>query len=125
MEIQRQAREAGLSDSATGAALLAKSMQSQIAMQFGEMFKPVLEAIVRRSTKHNTNLSFQAYYAAEQARILGIHHLRYLMGDDIDELPLILAESQKQALDNLKHSLRNTNVMDFLQMKPEDARWPS
>ena len=105
-EIHRKALEADLSDSAAGAALLEKAIQGDIDMQYGAMLGPVIETTInknlRAATDRTANLSLQAFYAAEQARILNIHILRFLLGDAIDELPLIIEESQKQAWKSLK-----------------------
>jgi hypothetical protein len=60
---------------------------------------------IERHTSRTANLSLQGYFASEQSRILDIHILRFLLGEAVDELPLILEECRKQAWANLKRQV--------------------
>jgi hypothetical protein len=120
-EIQRLAVEEGESDSATARAFLARGVQANIDMQYGAMLRPVIQDQIHKDiqsySNRTTNISLQAYYAAEQARILAIHILRFLTdlvksADDDplnspDELPLIIKVAQEEAWKNMTNLHRD------------------
>jgi predicted butyrate kinase (DUF1464 family) len=70
-EVQRLAKQEQMSDSATGAALLAKAIQGNIDMKYGAMIKPViemtLERLVNQSIRHDIkragDLALEAFYS--------------------------------------------------------------
>jgi hypothetical protein len=108
-EIQRLAAQEGKSDSAAARAFLGRGIQANIDMQYGAMLRPVIQDQIHKDiqsySNRTTNIGLQAYYAAEQARILAIHTLRFLTdlvnsADDDplnspDELPLIIKVAQE------------------------------
>ena len=106
-EIQRLAAQDGLSDSSTARAFLIRGMQENIDMQYGATLEPVIEKSIDRTiqsySNRNANINLQTYYAAEQARILAIHTLRFLtdLVDSPDELPVIIKVAQEQAWKNM------------------------
>jgi hypothetical protein len=71
-----------------------------------------LEPVIREEIKkqiqsysnRNANLAVHAYYSAEQARILVLRILSLLL-DNVEELPELIAHSQKQSRENLKYSM--------------------
>jgi hypothetical protein len=110
--------EEPLSISKVAATLIERGVQSNIDMQYGAMLKPVIEAIFdrlfHRYLNQISNLAFKSAYSAEQGRILQIHNLRFNLVREaemdensagLDELPLIIASSQTQALANLKNPI--------------------
>lgn len=104
-EIQRLAKQEGLSDSATGAAFLEKAIQGHIDLQYGALLKPVIETTIERKIQsysdRTANLALKAFYSAEQARILCTHILGLLL-HDIEALPGYIADAQKEAWENMK-----------------------
>ena len=76
-------------------------------MQYGATLEPVIEKSIDRNiqcySNRNANINRQAYYAAEQARILYIHILRFLtdLVDASDELSLIIKVAQEKAWKNM------------------------
>jgi hypothetical protein len=76
-------------------------------MQYGALIEPVIEKAIARhlqsASNRTANLHLQAYYAAEQARILAIHTLRFMtdLVDSPDELPLIIKVAQEEAWKNM------------------------
>ena len=112
-EIQRLAAQDGESDSATARAFLARGVQANIDMHYGAMLKPVIESAIHtnfQSYNHrNASIGLQAYYAAEQARILAIHTLRFLtdLVDSPDELVPIIKASQEEAWKHMTHLHRH------------------
>jgi hypothetical protein len=112
-EIQRLASQDGLSDSATARAFLGRGMQANIDMQYGALLAPMIEKAIDRKlqaySNRTANITLQGYYAAEQARILAIHMLRFLTDliESPDELPLIITTAQEQAWKNMTNMNRD------------------
>jgi hypothetical protein len=136
-EIQRLAVQDGLSDSSTARAFLIRGMQANIDMQYGATLEPVIEKSIDRNiqsySNRTANIGLQAYYAAEQARILGIHTLRFLTDlvnsadndplDSPDELPLILKVAQEEAWKNMTNLHRDKTAAPA--RKEDDRAWQS
>lgn len=107
-EIERLRSQGGkkLSRSAVIAGLLEKGVQAQIDMQYGALLKPILEGTIKQELRSISNrlaaLTADAFYSAEQTRILVITLLSYLLGDQTDILPGLIAQAQKEAHQNLK-----------------------
>ena len=106
-EIQRLAAQEGESDSATARAFLGRGIQANIDMHYGAMLRPVIQdqihTDIQSYSNRNANIGLQAYYAAEQARILAIHTLRFLTDivESPNELPLIIKVAQEEAWKNM------------------------
>jgi len=104
-EVVRVAKLKGWTESKTVAALVEQALAHSLAEQFGVMLRTTIqEAITKQMQKQNNraaNLALEAFYSAEQARILTIYTLRFLLGSDIEILPQIIAESQEQARENM------------------------
>jgi hypothetical protein len=105
-EVVRVAKLKGWTESKTVAALVEQALAQSLAEQFGVMLRTTIqEAITKQMQKENNraaNLALEAFYSAEQARILTIYLLRFLLGEDIEILPQIIKESQEQARENMK-----------------------
>jgi hypothetical protein len=110
-EIERLRDQGGkrLSRSAVVAALLQNAIRGHIDMQYGALLQPVIELELRRGlnaySNRTANLAVNAFYSAEETRILVIQLLSYLLGDQTDILPGLIAQSQKEAYKNLKSRL--------------------
>jgi hypothetical protein len=98
-----------LSRSAVVAAIIVKGVQSNIDMQYGSMLKPVIETTIYNTIKSETsrsaNLALEAFYSAEEVRILVVYLLRLFLGSDIDILPQIIKDAQDQARENVSMAL--------------------
>ena len=105
-EVIRVAKLKGWTESKTVASLVEQALAHSLAEQFGVMLRTTIqEAITKQMQKENNraaNLSLEAFYSAEQARILTIYTLRFLLGSDIEILPQIIKESQERARENMK-----------------------
>ena len=102
-KIQAIAKTQGLTESQVVVNLIHKALQIEADVQYGAMLRPVIQDQIHQDiqaySNHTANINLQAYYAAEQARILTIHTLRFLtdLVDSPDELPLIITAAQEQA----------------------------
>ena len=87
-------------------------LENDLGEKFGvRLAAHATEAIrkeLQRQNNHVENLAWTACYVAEQSRILQINAIQMYLAliDAEDQLPLIIADSQKEALKNLKHSLK-------------------
>jgi len=128
-EIQRLAAQEGESDSATARAFLARGVQGNIDMQYGSMLRPVIQDQIHKDiqsfSNRTANISLQAYYAAEQARLLSIHIVRFLtdLVDSPDELVPIITACQENAWENI--TKMNSDVPVALQRKEFNREWQS
>jgi hypothetical protein len=94
-----------LSRSAVVADILCKGVQRHVDMQYGATLEPIIERTIARkidqATSRTTNLALEAFYAAEEARILNIYTLRLLLGDDA-LLSNIVDDARSEAQNSLK-----------------------
>jgi hypothetical protein len=115
-EVVRVAKLKGWTESKTVAALVEQALAHSLAEQFGVMLRTTIEeTITKQMQKENNraaNLALEAFYSAEQARILTIYTLRFLLGSDIEILSQIIAESQQQARENMKRDRGEDNAQN-------------
>jgi hypothetical protein len=109
-EVVRVAKLKGWTESKTVAALVEQALAKTLAEQFGVMLKTTIQdAITKQMHKENNraaNLALEAFYSAEEARIVTIYLLRFLLGgEDIALLPQIIKECQEQARENVSRAL--------------------
>jgi hypothetical protein len=128
-EIQRIAAQDGESDSATARAFLGRGLQANIDMQYGVMLRPVIQDQIHKDiqtfSNRTVNMNLQALYAAEQARILAIHILRFItdLVEATDEFVPSIKASQQNAWDNISKMFSD---IPFAPQKQEDDRgWQS
>jgi hypothetical protein len=126
-EIQRLAAQDDESDSATARAFLARGVQANIDMQYGAMLRPVIQDQIHKDiqsfSNRTANIGLQAYYAAEQARLLAIHILRFLtdLVDSPDELVPIITACQENAWENIKKM--NSDIPAAPYKKEDNREW--
>src|SRR5436309_579044 len=93
-----------LSRSAVVGGILCKGVQRHVDMQYGATLEPIIERTIARkidqATSRTATLALEAFFSAEQSRILNIYTLRLLLGSDIDILPQMIQESEEQARPN-------------------------
>ena len=131
-QIERMRDQGGkqkLSRSAVVANLIIRGVQHNVDMQYGATLEPVIEKSIDRNiqsySNRNANINLQAYYAAEQARILAIHTLRFLTDivESPNELPLIIKIAQEEAWKNMTNLNRDKTATPAT--KEDDREWQS
>jgi hypothetical protein len=131
-QIERMRNQGGkqkLSRSAVVANLVIRGVQHNVDMQYGATLEPVIEKSIDRNiqsySNRNANINLQAYYAAEQARILNIHTLRFLTDivESPNELPLIIKIAQEEAWKNMTNLHRDKIATPAT--KEDDREWQS
>ena len=131
-QIERMRDQGGkqkLSRSAVVANLVIRGVQHNVDMQYGATLEPVIEKFIDRNiqsySNRNANINLQAYYAAEQARILAIHTLRFLTDivESPNELPLIIKIAQEEAWKNMTNLHRDKTATPAT--KEDDREWQS
>ena len=128
-QMRDQGGKQKLSMSAVVADLIIRGVQQRVDMQYGATLEPVIEKSIDRNiqsySNRTVNIGRQAYYAAEQARILNIHILRFLtdLVDSPDELSLIIKVAQEEAW---KHMTNLNSDKTAAPAREETyAQWPS
>jgi len=128
-QMRDQGGKQKLSMSAVVADLISRGVQQRVDMQYGATLEPVIEKSIDRNiqsySNRTVNIGRQAYYAAEQARILNIHILRFLtdLVDSPDELSLIIKVAQEEAW---KHMTNLNSDKTAAPAREETyAPWPS
>lgn len=95
-EVARLAKLKGWTESRTVASLVEQALASNLAEQFGVMLKTTIqEAVTMQMQKENNragNLALEAFYSAEEARVLVVYLIRLFLGSDIDILPQIIKD---------------------------------
>src|ERR687895_290866 len=108
-EIHRIAKENKISDSAAGSALLERMIQHNADMQYGALLEPIIKNEIKKDigglSQHNSSLAAQAYYSAEEARIINTKVLRYLFGSDTEIFKQVVAEARKEARANISRHI--------------------
>ena len=101
------AKAEGLTESKVVVNLVHKALQMEGDLHYGAMLRPVIQDQIHKDIQNysnrNANINLQTYYAAEQARILALHTLRFLtdLVESPDELPLIIKVAQEEAWKNM------------------------
>ena len=108
-EVVRLAKLKGWTESKTVASLVESAIAGNLAEEFGVMLKETLQdAVTKQMQKENNragNLALEAFYSAEESRILTVYLIRLFLGSDIDILPQIIKDSQDQARENVSQAL--------------------
>ncbi len=126
-----------LTESQVVVSLVHKALQIDGDVQYGAMLRPVIQDQIHKDiqsySNRSANIGLQAYYAAEQARILAIHILRVLTdlvnsADDDpinspDELPLIIKVAQEEAWKNMTNLNRDKPATPATE--EDDREWQS
>jgi hypothetical protein len=106
-----------------------KALQIDGDMQYGAILRPVIQDQIHKDiqsySNRNYSINFQALYAAEQARLLSIHVLRFVtdLVDASDELVPIITASQENAMDNIKQMFSDIPI--FPQKQEDNRGWQS
>jgi hypothetical protein len=108
--ILQKAKDNGWTESKALATLVEIGLEHDLGEQLWVRIAAKIEDAVYRAVQKHGNreakLDVKGFLAAEQARIISIHTLRYILGrEGIGELPHIIEDSQHLAWSNLKHHL--------------------
>jgi hypothetical protein len=124
------AKAQGVSESEVVVSLVQKAIQIDGDVQYGAMLRPVIQDQIHKDmqsySNRTANIGLQTYYAAEQARILSIHILRFLtdLVDSPDELVPIITASQENAWENITKMNRDAPSTPP-RREESDREWPS
>ena len=115
--LHQKAEANGWTESKVVAVACEVYVEQDLAEKFGLRLAAIIENTINKTMEKQTNrlanLNVKGFLAAEQGRILDIQQLRFILGGlgIVGELPLIIEESKKQAWDNLKYNLGETQPM--------------
>jgi hypothetical protein len=129
-ELERIAERERLSVSATGAAFLERAMQTNVDMQYGALFQPIMEQLIRKHMRsistHLAWLLVRVAFDCGQTRSLVTNILSRQPGMTQDELKNILDGSNKTARGNITR--RTPQIIELIDaveewmMKEEEGR---
>ena len=99
---------------------------NEFGQQFIEKIRQTIQEIIRQEFQAYTNrfgkLTFSAYLAAEQGRLLHIKQLRStLHPNDIGDIPQMIKKARGEARDNLK--FYNYSLTDIEEAVSETVPW--
>jgi hypothetical protein len=104
-EVTRLAKQEGLSDSATGAALIEKAIQTNLDLQYSALLQPIIESAIQKGMRAiSTRLAWllvRVAFDAGQTRSLVTNILGRQSGMTEETLKTILAMSQRTAKGNI------------------------
>lgn len=104
-QVLKRAKAKGWSASKTVADLVQQALENDLAGSFSvSLTNSLTEALTTKVGKEYNrvaNLALEAFYAAEECRILTIYTLRFILGD-ADLLAEVIAEARAEAQESLK-----------------------
>jgi hypothetical protein len=128
-KIQAIAKAQGLSESQVVVGLVQKALQIDGDVQYGAMLRPVIQDQIHKDiqsySNRNFSMNWQALYAAEQARILTIHILRFItdLVESPDELVPTITAAQENAWENITKMF--SDIPATPQRQEANRGWPS
>jgi hypothetical protein len=116
-----------LSRSAVIADILIKGVQRSVDMQYGATLEPIIERAIERKidsySNRIANLAREAFYSAEEGRVICLYILRFLLGEDTQILQDIIKQSQEQARDHLRGFMEAKERED--EQNQHNQQWQS
>jgi hypothetical protein len=118
----------GWSQSKTVATLVEEALAHRMGEQFAVMIRQTIQEAVRQEFQRYTNrmgkLTFSAYLAAEQGRLMQLKQLRsQLDPEEVAKLPQMIRSWRQEALDNLK--FYKYSIKDVEAAASETVPWQS
>ena len=103
------ARERGLnrllSRSEVVGALVTRGVQAHIDMQYGTLLEPIIKKVIKEQIQGITNravyLAVQAFYSAEESRIINTKVLSYLFGQETEMYKQVINDAREEARNNI------------------------
>jgi hypothetical protein len=103
------ARERGLSEqlsrSEVVGALVARGVQAHIDMQYGTLLEPIIKKVIKEQIQGITNravyIAVQAFYSAEESRIINTKVLSYLFGQETEMYTQVVKDAREEARNNI------------------------
>ena len=104
-QVLKRAKDKGWSESKTVADLVEQALANDLGKSFVVSLTNTLTAAltttVRKEYNRAANLALEAFYSAEEGRMLNIYILRLMLGDD-DLLEKIVEDARSEARESLK-----------------------
>jgi hypothetical protein len=105
IQVLKRAKAKGWSESKTVADLVEQALTNDLAKSFAVSLKNTLTAALtgelRKENNRTANLALEAFYSAEECRILTIYTLRFILGD-ADLLSQVVTDARSEARESLK-----------------------
>jgi hypothetical protein len=127
--LRQIAKENGWSESKVVATACEAYLEHDLGEKFGVRLAAQLTSAMHKALQSHSNrtanINLQAYYAAEQARILAIHTLRFLtdLVESPAELPLLIKVAQEEAWKHMTNLNRDKTAASAKEQ--DDESWQS
>ena len=103
------ARERGeyekLSRSEVVGTLVTRGVQGHIDMQYGTLLEPIIKKVIKEQIQGITNralyFALQAFYSADESRIINTKVLSYLFGQDTEIYNQFVKDAREEARNNI------------------------
>ena len=103
------ARERGLtkklSRSEVVGTLVTRGVQGHIDMQYGTLLEPIIKKVIKEQIQGITNravyMAVQAFYSADESRIINTKVLSYLFGEDTEIYKQFVEDAREEARRNI------------------------
>jgi hypothetical protein len=104
-QVRKRAKDKGWSESKTVADLVEQALANDLAKSFAVSLKnsltDALTTQVHKEYNRTANIALEAFYSAEESRILTIYTLRFILGD-AELLSEVIEEARGEARESLK-----------------------
>ena len=103
------ARERGLTEqlsrSEVVGTLVTRGVQGHIDMQYGTLLEPIIKKVIKEQIQGITNralyIAVQAFYSAEESRIINTKVLSYLFGQETEIYKQVVKDARQEARNNI------------------------
>ena len=103
------AKERGLTEklsrSEVVGTLVTRGVQGHIDMQYGTLLEPIIKKAIKEQIQGITNravyIALQAFYSAEESRIINTKVLSYLFGQDTEIYKQVVKDAREEARGNI------------------------
>jgi hypothetical protein len=103
------AKERGLTEklsrSEVVGTLVTRGVQGHIDMQYGTLLEPIIKKVIKEQMQGITNralyMAVQAFYSADESRIINTKVLSYLFGEDTAIYKQFVEEAREEAWRNI------------------------
>jgi len=94
-----------LSRSEVVGTLVTRGVQGHIDMQYGTLLEPIIKKAIKEQIQGITNravyIALQAFYSAEESRIINTKVLSYLFGQDTEIYKQVVKDAREEARGNI------------------------
>ena len=104
-----------LSRSEVVGTLVTRGVQGHIDMQYGTLLEPIIKKVIKEQIQGITNravyIALQAFYSAEESRIINTKVLSYLFGEETEIYKQFVKDAREEARGNITKPVEDKYVV--------------